>query len=275
MAIISPPNAYVKTLKGVHLYHAELSSCSQRVRVALAEKNIPWESHLVDIANDEHVTGDYPSINPKGVVPTLVHDGVVHVESADMLAYIEEVFDGPSLKGDNSEEALRWVQRCDAQQAAMKVTSFEFLFKPKARKTPEQLARFQRLQQHNPGLVAFHQQFSSKEGLPKTQISEAVARIMGDTAALDLQLAGQPWIAGKQFSLADAAWMINAHRYSLMGFPTRRFPNYAQWFSRARQRKSYRSALQNWEPKGVIRALGIYTAYRRITGTDFCAHITA
>ncbi len=275
MAIINPPNLEVRQLKGLHLYHAGLSSCSQRVRVALEEKGLPWESHVIDIANDEHVTSDYPTINPKGVVPTLVHDGVVHIESADILAYIDKTFDGPSLNAGNPAETHYWVERCDEQQYALKVTSHEFLFKLKARKSPEALARFKRLQQHNPGLVEFHEMFSSKNGLPKKLIQDSVARIMADTSALDQQLANQPYIAGKHFSIADAAWMISAHRYALMGFPTRRFPNYSQWFARMRQRKSYRGALQNWEPKGAIRAMGIYTAYRRMTGTDFCAFIPA
>ena len=46
-----------------------------RVRMVLVEKKLPWTSHVIDLSKMEHATPEYQSINPNGLVPTLVHDG--------------------------------------------------------------------------------------------------------------------------------------------------------------------------------------------------------
>lgn len=38
MAIIKPTNKSVESFKGLHLYHADMSNCAMRVRLALEEK---------------------------------------------------------------------------------------------------------------------------------------------------------------------------------------------------------------------------------------------
>ncbi len=45
MAITETSNQSITSLKGVHLYHFGMSSCSQRVRFALEEKGVGWERH--------------------------------------------------------------------------------------------------------------------------------------------------------------------------------------------------------------------------------------
>ena len=70
------------------LYHANHSTCSQKVRLCLAEKRLEWTSKLINLATNEHLTPEYLALNPNGVVPTLVHDGAVirdFVEGADLL----------------------------------------------------------------------------------------------------------------------------------------------------------------------------------------------
>ncbi|MEM9730892.1 MAG: glutathione S-transferase N-terminal domain-containing protein, partial [Myxococcota bacterium] len=73
--------AEVKGWQGVHLLHFRSSSCSQKVRAFLAEKQLRYESRHVNLPRNEHVTPWFLGINPRGVVPVLVHDGVVHIES--------------------------------------------------------------------------------------------------------------------------------------------------------------------------------------------------
>ncbi len=85
MGIITPKNTEVLDFKGLHLYHAGISNCAMRVRVTLEEKDLPWTSHHLDILNKEHQTPEYFGINPNGVVPTLVDDGVVIIESDDII----------------------------------------------------------------------------------------------------------------------------------------------------------------------------------------------
>ena len=88
--------AEVRRWRGVHLLHFQASSCSQKVRILLAEKGIAWTSHPVNLARHEKTRPWFLGINPRGVVPVLVHDGAVHVESNDLLEYIDQHLPSPT-----------------------------------------------------------------------------------------------------------------------------------------------------------------------------------
>ena len=65
----------------LELYHNGMSTCSQKVRFCLAEKGLDWTDHHMDLRAGEQHLPDYLRINPNGVVPTLVDDGRVIIES--------------------------------------------------------------------------------------------------------------------------------------------------------------------------------------------------
>ena len=87
---------------GVFLYHHHTSVCAAKVRLALAEKGVPWEGKLIDLRASEQYSDYYLAINPFGLVPVLVHDGNVLPESSVINEYIDEMFDGPSLRPKDS-----------------------------------------------------------------------------------------------------------------------------------------------------------------------------
>ena len=66
----------------LELYHAHHSTCSQKVRLCLAEKGLEFESQLINLATKEQLAPEYLEINPNGVVPTLVDDGRVVIDSS-------------------------------------------------------------------------------------------------------------------------------------------------------------------------------------------------
>jgi glutathione S-transferase len=63
-----------------------------KVRLCLAEKGLSWENRFVDLIKLEHMTPQYLELNPNGLVPTLVHDGVPIYESTLINEYLDEVF---------------------------------------------------------------------------------------------------------------------------------------------------------------------------------------
>src|SRR3954453_8393737 len=76
----------------IELYHHGSSVCAAKVRFALAEKQLAWRGHYLDLLKGEQFTPEFLAINPKGVVPALVHDGVVIPESTVICEYLDEVF---------------------------------------------------------------------------------------------------------------------------------------------------------------------------------------
>ena len=80
------------------LYHAWGSTCSQKVRLALAEKGLDYESRLLNLRRFEQFSPDFLAVNPDAVVPVLVHDGFKVRESSIINVYIDEAFPDPPLR---------------------------------------------------------------------------------------------------------------------------------------------------------------------------------
>ena len=69
------------------LYDFGNSVCCQKVRITLVEKGLTWEARKVDLFKTEQYDPQYLKLNPKGVVPTLVHDGTPVIESTLICEY--------------------------------------------------------------------------------------------------------------------------------------------------------------------------------------------
>ena len=50
----------------VELYHNNVSVCAQKVRIVLAEKDVPWTNHHLSLAMGEHLTPQFKAMNPRG-----------------------------------------------------------------------------------------------------------------------------------------------------------------------------------------------------------------
>ncbi len=102
----------------LELYHFDRSTAAQKVRLSLAEKGLEWESHHIETRLDKRDQHDpeYLKINPRGVVPTLVHDGKVIRESNVILEYLEDAFPDHSLRPEDPFERAEmrlWTRRID------------------------------------------------------------------------------------------------------------------------------------------------------------------
>ena len=71
------------------LYDFGNSVCCQKVRITLRAKGLEWEAIRVDLFKAEQYDQKYLKLNPKGVVPTLVHDGKPVIELTLICEYIE------------------------------------------------------------------------------------------------------------------------------------------------------------------------------------------
>jgi len=259
MPEIEPAELSLKSLAGLHLWHAPMSSCSQRVRIVLSETGKAYQSHLINLEKDEHASAAYQAIHPKGLVPALVEDGRLYIESVDIIRHLA----GTALDDGGAPELLEWA---DAAQLDLKLLTFEFLFRSKPPPPPEAADEFQ--QNHrNDWLRQFRRDFA--QGFDPQRINDAIARTDARFRDLDTRLAdGRPFLAGDTFSLCDVAWMPNVHRFHLMDWPFERTPLLQQWFDRIAQRPSYREGLMNWQDDRVAEVFSAYTKARRAAGTD-------
>ena len=81
----------VKNWHGINILHFQGSSCSQKLRIFLNEKKIDWKSYHIDLVKGDNFTKWFLGINPRGVVPVLVDDGEVYIESNDIIQHLDKI----------------------------------------------------------------------------------------------------------------------------------------------------------------------------------------
>tara|TARA_B100000315_G_scaffold260416_1_gene321580 strand:- start:8785 stop:9633 length:849 start_codon:yes stop_codon:yes gene_type:complete len=274
MPIIEPKDTSLKDLKGLHLWHSGLSSCSQRVRITLAEKGLAWESYEISIPDNEHATPEYQAINPKGLVPAFVDNGTLLIESCDIIDYLDQKYPEPPLRPANAASEttmLELLSAADKAQADLKLLSHEFLFRPRKPMNELEVEEFA-ARHNNRGLVDFVKEWQGGDIFPKEKLDAAVTRTDEDFFKLDKAVAKQNWLIGSEMTLADIAWMPNVHRMMLMDWPLERYENLCQWFERVKARPSYQQALVDWQPPGLAEKFASYVIDRRDTAG---VHVTA
>jgi glutathione S-transferase len=215
--------------KGIHLIHYTRSSCSQKVRIFLNLKGIDWESHTINLSANENVEPWFLGINPRGLVPVLVHDGAVHIESNDIIQYLEKIFPEPRLIPVGHEKELAaLLKHEDDLHLDLRTLSFRFVFnRPGPPKTPEQLKKYRT---NGTGTVRGQKdgdrdiqlewwERAAKEGYTDERTRAAAHKFRSEFDALEKTLAQHPYLLGQDLTVLDIAWFIYAHRLSLAGYP--------------------------------------------------------
>ncbi|CAI8001901.1 Maleylacetoacetate isomerase [Geodia barretti] len=101
------------------LYSYFRSTCSWRVRIALALKGIEYEYRAVHLLKDggEQLADSYKAINPQCEVPTLLIDGHTLTQSMAIVEYLDETQGPPYLlprDDPHRRQQVRAVSQCVA-----------------------------------------------------------------------------------------------------------------------------------------------------------------
>ena len=226
--------------KGVHVLHYMGSSCSQKLRIFLNLKGIKWESHLVDLHGNENFRPWFLGINPRGLVPVLVHDGAVHIESNDIIQYLEKTFPAPKLiPAGHENEVAALLKHEDDLHLDLRTLSFRFVFDPPG--PPKPAASLESYAANGAGTVQglkdrekeiqieFWQR-AAKEGFTDERARASAQKFRAEFDALDRKLADTPYLMGDAISVLDIAWFIYANRLANGGYPLKRLhPRLAAW----------------------------------------------
>jgi len=255
VGIVTPTNKEVTELEGLHLYHGGMSNCSMRVRMTLEEKGLPWTSHHLDLRKADNITPEYFGIHPKGLVPVLVHDGVVIIESTDIIDYLDETFPDTPLRPDNradEEEMLEWLRLAADNHLHVKTYMFSQQIGKNMAKTDSELAVYRQLQ-NNDELLEFHAENSSAEGLSADRVARATGVLEECFTRIEHDLGEHEWLVGDTFTLADITWVPLYVTLNNAKFPFDNYPNILRWKNAVRARGSFQKAVLDWVPKDLIR----------------------
>jgi glutathione S-transferase len=242
--------------KGVHVLHFFLSSCSQKLRIFLNLKGVEWESHVVDLSANENLSEWFLGINPRGLVPVLVHDGDVHIESNDIITYLEKKFSQPKMIPAGSEnEMAALLSHEDDLHLDLRTLSFRFVFAPPA--PPKSTEDLKKYASNGSGTVqgkkddaAIAQQMDfwkrfADEGITDQAARASALKFRRAFDELEQRLAKHPYLLGETPTVLDIAWFIYVNRLSLAAYPIARLhPRVGDWFAKLLTRPEFSREIQ-------------------------------
>jgi glutathione S-transferase len=240
----------------LELYHHGTSACAAKVRFALGEKGLDWTGHYVDILAGEQFRPEFLALNPKAVVPVLVHDGVVITESTVICEYLEETFaERPIYPRAPLERAqVRvWTKAVDEElhPACSAITyiashrhtilrngvgSFEDFLRGAREGVAARTQKWQWIQQGT----------AAPGAADKVRLYDHYLHKMEDALRVS------SWLVASRFSMADVALAPYVNRLAALSmdglWTGGRLPRVEEWFERVRARPTFKPAFVDWVP---------------------------
>lgn len=237
----------------LELYHYDRSTAAQKVRIALSEKQLPWTSRILNtkVGVREHLRPEYLKLNPRGLVPTLVHDGRPVRESQVILEYIEDAFpDHPLRPADLVERAdMRvWTKLIDeslhvhSRVIGMCVSVRHV----NAAAGEEAITEYYKEMQED--VRRRNDLINIEHGLESPLLPLAVAYFKKHFELINETLADRPWLTGDTFSLADISHGVYVTRMAGFGMAPMwsDWTHLNDWHERFKARASYADGVTQW-----------------------------
>lgn len=258
-------------LRGVHLFGFDGAPCSQRVSFALAEKGlvrgatVPWASdepstlvaregsytfRPVSLIRQEHLSEAYAAIQPNMVVPALVHDGALHVESMDIIDYLDTRWPANPLtptEPDRRRLCEDLVTLGKSLHVSVRYVSFRWGLRGLGKIDAAHEAELRALERDGSPekLVEFYSRFN-RDAIDAETYLQHLRALESGWSEQNARLAadGRPFLTGATFSKADIIWAIKVLRILECGYPfADNFPALDSWFRRVRERRGFRDGV--------------------------------
>ena len=244
------------------LYDFGNSVCCQKVRITLVEKGLTWEARRVDLFKTEQYDPAYLKLNPKGVVPTLVHDGTPIIESTLICEYLDETFPEPPLMPKDPAGRARmrvWSKFVDEGLFdGVTELSFSAMFRERMRNMTEE-QRQGRYQNVGDPIKRARLISTYEEGVESPYVFQGIGafEMAFEKMEKDLRAAG-PWLLGAEISLADINMMPFVARMAyldLLDIWTAERAACRAWWERVQARASFIASVPGKVPAADFAAM--------------------
>ena len=232
------------------LFTGHNSICTQKVLITLIEKSLSWDVKGVDLFKNEQYDPAYLKYNPKGVVPTLVHNDKPIVESTLICEYLDETFPEPSLVPSDAYERSQmrlWSKQIDEGIfEATREISFSAMFREKLRNMTEAQRNIRFNNVGDPGRGA---RFRStyERGTDSPYVLFAIASFEKMFRTMDAALAdGRKWLVNNNLTLGDINLMPFVARLeylNLLDIFINERPRVQKWWAQSKALASYKQAI--------------------------------
>ena len=194
------------------LYEHPLSAYAMKVKIALNEKGLDYETAIPEGMSAGTAGGEFVDANPRAEVPTLVDGDLRVFDSTVIIEYIEDKWPHPALLPETPEDRarVRMIEDVmDTQYEPNNWGTFEVL---RYRRATGELAD---------KLVA-----NARRNIEQLQ------------AWLERELGARPWFNGEAFGWGDLAVIPYLNRSAGYGYVPRKGSKLLAWFERVNQRDS-------------------------------------
>lgn len=238
----------------LELYHHGSSVCAAKVRLALAEKGVEWEGHYLDILAGDQFSKEYLKLNPKAVVPTLIHDGKVIRESSVICEYIDDVFPGPALKPKDPvaiAEMRLWTKRVDEDiHPSVRPVTYVSTHRHTILKRPKDEVEDHINSDPDP-VWRERKRGWFRDGVDASDVRQAIHVLDHLLEDMEATLVDRDWLVGDGLTLADGAVTPYVNRLALLGFSEMwdERPRVTAWFDRVKARSSFEPAIFQYLPE--------------------------
>ena len=258
--------------KGVHLLNYQFSACSMKTRIYLNLKNIPFQSHQINLSSGENFSEWFQGINPRSLVPVLIHDGDVHIESNDILEYLEGCFENnPLIPADKKMKVSELLSFEDNLHIDIRNITFRFMVpkllnkgkkaKPKSNDKATLNGEADPLDDVNRNFWKEYEEF----GIKDEDVTESLSKMNSALKNIDSILNGNEYILGSNLSVIDIAWFIYVTRIQHANYPLQeRHPNVYEWYKRLYKNKKFKDEVQI--PLIMKLVINLYALFLKIKG---------
>ena len=260
--------------KGFNLLHFAGSACSQKLRIFLNLKEIDWISHHIDLTKNEQFDSWYLGINPRGLVPTLVHNGNVHIESNDIMQYIESVnTDVVLFPNEYINEIIESLEYEDSLHIDLRTLTFRFIVPHKLGKKDLKLLNEKEnfkgtiqgdVDKNKQKEIDFWKQHY-KNGITNDQVIKSANNFVVALDKIEKKLCESKYILNNRLSILDVAWFISINRIIIAGFPVKNnYPNINTWFQILSSDKRFSKEVKGNIPLIILKnILGLYNFFKK------------
>lgn len=227
---------------GLTLFHSDYSTCSQKVRLTLAEKKLEFESRLINFRKKDHLTPAYLEMNPNGVVPTLLHHGKPVIDSSVIVEYLDEVFPDPRLSPTAPLERAQmraWMRFIEeVPTAAIRVPSFQKVFVKHFQHFDDE--QFEDEARIRPLRAGFYRKMG-KDGFSDADYQDSIDKLRRTCERIDKAVTDAAWLVGDQYTLADIVVTPTFDRMADLGMSDiwDDLPAVQDWWGRIQERDNF------------------------------------
>ncbi|MEM9175528.1 MAG: glutathione S-transferase family protein [Myxococcota bacterium] len=238
------------------LYHNAVSTCSQKVRLVLDAKGLDYTSHEIDLVGGGQHDPDYVKLNPNHVVPTLVDDGRVFIESTLINEYVDEAYAEHSLRPSDAagRHAVRlWTKKIDTMHAQCGVITFAIGPRTILLQQPDEVREKNLAAIPDPAQRA-RRRSVIEHGVEAPEFVGALHAHLDFLDEMDVALTDAAWLSGAAFGLADAAalpYVLRMRHLAMEPLVDQR-GRVADWFARVEALPTFAKSVTDWLPQPLL-----------------------